>query len=126
MKLYYDKSIPDNIAPLILKKRGTPSRIEIFIRKDKDNHALLLAFCGDDGMMPSKAIQQGPYQSIDEAIAARNAITGQLLTRGYKLKQQLYPNWITHCQRELNAIIKQKSQSKADYTFHPEDVFLDW
>lgn len=124
MHLNYDKSIPANAEPLVLRS-AAQERVEIHLRQDADGVVTLLAFAGR-GDKPERSVPQGPYERVEQAIAAKRAIAAELLRHGYSLATDVHPLWNLDAQRTINKIRSRKLASKASYAFDPKDVFLDW
>ncbi|MDO3383654.1 hypothetical protein [Gilvimarinus algae] len=116
-------TIPDSAEPLVLEKNDW--RVEIHLRRDEDEIATLLAYAGREHT-PERAMHQGPFQRIDQAIGARRAIVGAMLADGYRLLEEELPIWTLNAQRDINSIRERKELSSASYKFDPKDVFLDW
>ena len=126
MRLRYESSISASPDPVVLLG-GNNCRVELHLRQHGDATATLVALSGRDGQAPSgKAVQQGPYQSYDQAVAARRAIAGELLDDGFSLADDQQPLWSMTVQRLINQLRLDAAARSVDYRFKPEDVFLDW
>lgn len=122
MRLNYNARSNDGSKPLVLL--GTDkNRVEIYLRAEADGQTTLLACSGDSAVLPQKNYQQGPYESMAQAIAARRAITHDLLRRGYIDSEETIAIWAIAAQRALKHIRETKKFSKANYKFDPKDVF---
>jgi hypothetical protein len=126
MRLHYDKAIAADARPLVLTGSGD-LRVEIHIRCDPKGTATLLAFSGmyENGE-PAKALQQGPFHRVDQAIAAKRAIVAQLKDAGCVVSEDQHPVWSLAVQRAVNESRKQRAEAAGDYRFDPKDVYLDW
>jgi len=123
MRLRYETSIPAD-GPLVLC-RDDGWRVEIHLRREADDTATLLAFAGREGP-PLRTSAQGPYQALEQAIAAKRAIADQLLQVGYQQRKDSHPIWTLAAQKTINDIRQTKSASNLSYLFDPKDVYLDW
>jgi hypothetical protein len=124
MRLRYDTAVSADAKPLVLIG-PQETRVEIHLREEPDASASLLAFSGLAGGQPQKTVQQGPYQTLDQAIAAKRAIAAQLKDAGFAQSEQ-HPLWSLNAQRNINSQRVEKQRSAVDYRFDPKDVFLDW
>lgn len=102
----------------------TERRVEIHVRVDDDGITTMLAYSGT-GQEPDRAMQQGPYQRLDEAIGARRAILIELIGQGYQISQDAVPIWSLQAQRDIKQMRTIKEASDASYSFDPKDVFFD-
>jgi len=94
--------------PLVLTRDDW--RVEIHWRQDADGLATLLAYAGRD-IAPERVTQQGPFQSVAQAIGARGAIVKQLLAKGYCLRGELHPAWTINVKRDIRVMRERKAQS---------------
>lgn len=101
-------------------------RIEMHIRRDEDGTTTLYAFSGAHGELPTRDIQQGPFQSHDQAVGARQAIAAELLASGFRVLHHEPPIWQLPLQRQLNEARQLREAAKVNYRFDPKDVYLDW
>ena len=126
MRLSYDSTIPaGRDAVVLLGPSG--KRIELHLREEADGTATLLALAGpDDNSRPPTERQQGPYQHIDQAVAARRAIAGRLKAGGFRYAGDRPPLWSMTVQRSIRESRRRKASAAVDCTFDPKDVFLDW
>ena len=124
MRLRYDQSTPGSPAPLVLLGPNG-QRVEMHIRSETDRTSALIALSGNLGNLPEKDHQQGPFQSIAHAIGARRAIAAELLDLGFRLSDE-HALWTLAAQRLVKQMRETKAASRADYRFHPRDVYLDW
>ncbi len=128
MKLDYDDSIPGGDEPLVMINEESRRRVEIHIRTDSDRKSILFACMGRELKRPEEIVQveQGPFESLPHAVAAKRAIASQLKQRGFKVTPDRHAVWEVQVQKGINKIRQLKSESKGNYKFDPKDVFLDW
>ncbi|GAB1264134.1 PA4575 family protein [Aurantivibrio infirmus] len=122
MRLNYNAQSNDGSKPSVLLLNEN-DRVEIYLRAEPDGQTTLLACSGDKVALPKKSYQQGPYESMEQAVAARRAIVHDLLRRGYTYSEDAVAIWAIAAQRALKQIRKTKRSSKANYKFDPKDVF---
>lgn len=121
MRLFYNKMLPSDSDVLVLvAQRGM--RIEFYLRQSNDG-ATLLALAGSG--RPAKSKLQGPYETVEQAIAARNAIAHSLTREGFDHLVGKQPLWELAAQRAWGEVKSKNSAAKVDTTFKPQDVFLD-
>ena len=123
MRLNYSLPLPDDKNPLVLLGANA-ARVEIHMRQEANGVTTLFAFAGCDQI--ERKCAQGPYETRDQALAARKAIFAELVRTGFELAQSELPLWSLAAQREIKQMRVEKSQSTVDTRFDPKDVFLDW
>jgi len=124
MRLDYNFDVPDTVNPLVMTAvQG--KRVELYLREDEDGSNTMLAYAGDTNAI-EREMSQGPYVNRRQALAARKAIVGELLRKGYSLAIEALPIWALNAQRQIKAMREQKNNSKVNTQFDPKDVFLDW
>lgn len=122
MRLFYSKTLPNDCSVLVLVAE-CGRRIELYLRQS-DEGTTLLALAGSNE--PSKSKLQGPYETVEQAIAARNAIAQVLINEGFNHALNHQPLWELAAQRAWGEVKSKNSAAKVDTTFKPQDVFLDW
>ena len=122
MKLRYPKLA--NAAPVIMENtRGW--RIEMVIKANEDESHSLIAQSGLTNKPAELSKLQGPYQTQDQAIAARAAIAEQLINKGFQLLDKVEPMWSLQAQGAIKRLRQQRQDNTGNYSFDPNDVFLD-
>ncbi len=69
---------------------------------------------------------QGPYETLPQAVAARNAIIHFLNTSGHSVLSETSAIWALAAQGGIRGARLTRDQSWVDTPFKPEDFFLDW
>lgn len=123
MRLNYNLQIPDQKNPLVLLGSDA-ARVEIHMREEVSGVTTLFAFAGQKCV--ERKCAQGPYETRDQALAARKAIIAELIRTGFQLQENEVPLWSFDVQREIRQMREYKSESAVDTRFDPKDVFLDW
>lgn len=143
MKLAFNKGLPSGGAVLVLVKPAAHEwqRVEFYIKVDNDSVTLsALAGRSSSALLaqsdvakparmseqPTKWKQQGPFESVEQAVAIRNAIAQSLMAQAYQPLEGGLPLWELAHQRYWNQVQKVRMKAGVDTHFKPEDVFLDW
>lgn len=122
MKLRYPKLA--SAAPVIMENtRGW--RIEMVIKANEDESHSLIAQSGLTNKPAELSKLQGPYQTQDQAIAARAAIADQLFNKGFQLLDKVEPMWSIQAQGAIKRLRQQRQDNTGNYSFDPSDVFFD-
>lgn len=124
MKLNYDSSslaLDSTLKVLILENtRGW--RIEIQLRANEDSSFTLVAMSGIHSKPAELSKLQGPYESRQQACAARRAIAIQLLDKGFKAMEHEHSIWNLQAQKAIQKVREQRKLNRGNYDFHPDDV----
>ncbi len=122
MKLRYPKLA--SAAPVIMENsRGW--RIEMVIKANEDESHSLIAQSGLTNKPAELSKLQGPYQTQDQAIAARAAIAEQLFHKGFQLLDKVEPIWSLQAQGAIKRLRQQRQDNTGNYSFDSNDVFFD-
>jgi hypothetical protein len=122
MKLRYPKLA--SAAPVIMENsRGW--RIEMVIKANEDESHSLIAQSGLTNKPAELSKLQGPYQTQDQAVAARAAIADQLINKGFQFLDKVEPMWSLQAQGAIKRLRQQRQDNTGNYSFDPNDVFFD-
>ncbi len=123
MKLDYKIQLKLEQSPFVLLQKGG-ARVELHLRQDDSGRCTLLAFAGVSEA-PDKSLEQGPYDNLQQALAACKAIVVQLQGKGYDYVDAL-PIWRLQAQKAILSARAKRATTAVDTQFKPGDVFLDW
>lgn len=128
MRLIYSKILPKTGATVVLVGMQA-KRVEFYLRQSVGGVTLLAlagAAVGGERAVVSKSKLQGPYETVEQAVAARNAIAEALIEQGYHFAVELQPLWELDAQRVWAEVKAKNTAAAVDTRFKAEDVFLDW
>lgn len=121
MKLHYPKK--PNQDGLILENKSH-WRIEMVIKANEDDSFSLVAQSGLRDKPAELNKLQGPYQTLDQALAARGAIAQQLESKGVQ-QIDAQPIWSLQAQAVIKRLRQERGDNTGNYSFDPSDVFFD-
>ncbi|WP_439135173.1 hypothetical protein [Pseudomaricurvus sp.] len=118
MKLEYDQNPDSSIMVLENDRRW---RIEMYLKANEDETYTLVAMSGIATQPAELSKLQGPYQTEEQAQAARSAIAKQLYAKGFQPLRQ-HSIWQIQAQKAIQNVRQTRKASQGDYRFHPDDV----
>lgn len=123
MRLRYSSDIPDGEGVLLTNGGGW--RVEIYVLANNDPTWTLVALSGASEAGPQTCPRQklqGPYESRDQAMAARSAIALALIDQGFTLNAVDFLRWRIDAQRCVRDVRVAREQHAPDCRFDPKDV----
>lgn len=127
MKLRYPNhaDIDVNCHTTIVLENNRHWRIELVIKANEDETCSLIAQSGINTQPAELNKLQGPYQTFDQAVAARTAIVDRLFDKGFYVLTNAIPIWTLQAQKAIRQLRKTRSQNSVDARFDPSDVIFD-
>lgn len=124
MKLSYDttKFNIDSSHEVLILENSRSWRIEMQMRRNEDQSYTLVALSGISSKPAELSKLQGPYQTRQQASAARNAIAIELLNKDFKALDNEHSIWSLQAQKAIQKVRQQRSENQVNYDFHPDDV----
>jgi len=116
-------ALPDTDTLILENPRGW--RVEMLIKGNGDQTFTLVAQSGISGEPALLNKLQGPFHSRDQAVAARAAISQQLLNKQFQLIEPAVPIWTLQAMKALKPIRQQHQTHNPSDRFRPEDVIFD-
>ncbi len=98
---------------VLINARGL--RIELILKRNDETTYSLIAMSGISHMPAELVKGQGPYQTLDEGIAARKAIADQLLNKGFLLQDDAFSIWPIQAQKVIQTLRKERKNSQNRY-----------
>ncbi len=96
--------------------------IEMQLKRNEDETYTLIAMSGVRQRPAELSKLQGPYQTLQQGIAARSAIVEQLVTKGFSVLKDAHSIWAIQAQKAIQSVRRQRIDSQGNYDFHPDDV----
>ena len=126
MKLRYPNhvGIDGNCHATIVLENNRHWRIELTIKANDDETCSLIAQSGINTQPAELNKLQGPYQTFDQAAAARIAIVDRLFDKGFYVLNRV-PIWTLQAQRVIKQLRQTRSQNTTNVRFDPSDVIFD-
>lgn len=100
-------------------------RIEMYVLANDDDTFSLVALAGKESLVNEKIKVQGPYQDRSEAVAARSAIAGSLVSDGFSEGDYGLAQWRIAAQRAIREVRDAHRSFTTDCRFNPDDVYFD-
>ncbi|GAB3110624.1 hypothetical protein G8770_20985 [Aestuariicella hydrocarbonica] len=119
MKLQYDSQ--PGTETLILENERL-WRVEMFLKRNEDDTYSLVALSGINSRPAELTKLQGPYQILEQGVAARSAIARQLQNKGFSVQIDQHSIWQLQAQKAIQSVRQQRADSQGNYAFHPDDV----
>ncbi len=91
------------------------------LRGNEDDTYTLIALSGIASQPAELSKLQGPYQTLEQGLAARMAIARQLESKGF-YQCEGHSIWDIQVQKAIQKVRLQRSASQGNYQFHPDDV----
>jgi hypothetical protein len=111
-------------APVVLTRSS--SQVEIHITQNPDSGDFsVLAFSGKPDAAPLRSVGQGPFVSVEAALAVRDAIARALQKDGYITDAQATAVWRFYANHEQRDIAREVSLHRPDCVFDPSQVLVD-
>ncbi len=112
----------DTRQQVLILKNSRNWRIEMQLRRNEDQSYTLVAMSGIGSKPAELSKLQGPYQTKQQASAARSAIAVQLLEKNFEVLNNEHSIWSLQAQKAIQKVRLQRQQSQGDFDFHPDDV----
>ncbi len=114
--------MPDQEALVLENQRHW--RIEMVIKANEDESFSMVAQSGLKDKPAELNKLQGPYQTLDQALAARGAIAQQWVSKGFE-RVDVSPIWSLQAQAVIKRLRQERGDNTGNYSFDPSDVFFD-
>lgn len=133
MLLHYPSS-HTQMADVLVLENARGWRIEMYLKANQvpDSQALkpahssssysLIALSGVSHLPAELNKAQGPYETREQASAARSAIAQQLLNKDFEVQHKAEGIWSLQAQKAIRQMRAERNQHQGNYHFHPDDV----
>ncbi len=92
------------------------------LARNEDETYTLIAMSGLVNRPAELSKLQGPYQTLQQGIAARSAIAEQLIRKGFSMLKDQHAIWRLQAQKAIQTVRRQRIDNQGNYDFHPDDV----